>query len=443
METNQQIPVTPTTLPEPQSLTEVLERIDAWYKKYLPDVQATLRPGATDADLDALEKQIGLPLPADFRALYRWHDGQNWSVGGVLGLDFAPLDQIAADLTVWTDIAEDNDLAMNVMIYTVSHPTGAIREQYASPLWVPFLNDGGGNHVALDLGPDVAGKSGQIITTGRDETHRFVLAPNTETFLRTYLSRLESGRVKVEKLKGFDHDMWRDSLTDANGYSDGGGFEFMYPGFGATPTVIERSAVSDTEPLQLPEALSRIDAWLKAHQPDLFAALGSGASAAELTAAEQRLGHALPEAAKLLYSQHRDWGLVFGPRFIPLEQLGSQDPATFGAPDAKETVKPYVQSAPPSTAADWLPLWQDEQGDYIGINTVHYGEIHTFGPHIRPRVVLAENLNRLLDRYVRFMEAGLLRRQGQQLLMPDAHGGFEVKGIEGYFPSAGLSPAVR
>jgi len=34
------------------------------------------RPGASEADLDAAEAQLGVSLPPAFRALYRVHDGQ-------------------------------------------------------------------------------------------------------------------------------------------------------------------------------------------------------------------------------------------------------------------------------------------------------------------------------------------------------------------------------
>ena len=440
---NTEIPVTARNLPQPATFEEVLARLDDWYRDYLPAVHATLRPGATDAELDAFEERTGLKLPPDFRALYRWHDGQNWSVGGVLGPDFQPLSTVESQWTTWREIADDEELAMNVHIYTASHPTGAIREQYAESGWLPFLADGGGNGVALDLHPDVAGRVGQIITMGRDEEHRYVLAHSTEEFLRTFLARLESGQVKVRKLGGYDREMWSARLTDAQGQGEEGyyGLESLYPGFGTSPPVLRPPAVPKL--LDMEGVLTRLDTWLGQHHPDLLAGLGSGATPAELAAAEAKLGRALPDEAKAMYRRHRDWGQVFGPRFVALERVAHLDHTTFGEPDAPGMVRPYSPTAPASGPADWVPLWQDNHGDFIGLNTAHYGEVHTFGPHARPRLVLGNGLIRLLDRFVRFAEAGLLRREGQRLLMPDATGSYAVGRIEGYFPSSGLSPVVR
>lgn len=441
---NTLLPVEVTLAPEPQNLTEVLSRLEAWYAHYLPAVHATLRPGVTEAELNAFEARTGLSLPADVRALYRWHDGQNWSVGGVLGLAFMPLDEMEHDWAMWKDIAV-NDASMNVEIETVSHPTGAIREQYASPGWLPFLSDGGGNFVGIDLWPDVTGQVGQIITSGRDEEHRYVLAPDMSTFVRTYLQRLESAQVEVKKLGGYDGDMWSTELKGANGLAFDGYLLLaeLYPGFGSSPPN-RREGGPDADPAASPSLaslLDRLEGWLRKNQPDLLANLPAGATPAQLRAAQERAGRELPEEVTYLYSRHAHWGEVLGLHSIPIEELGKQDRATFGLPDGPGLVVPF-HSFQPSQPQDWLPLWS-LGGDYVGINRAAYGEIRTFGPQSTPRYVLAENLWRLLDRQVRFLEAGLVRREGQRLVLPDARGQYFVKRVEDAWPGFGLAPAIR
>ncbi|WP_135230311.1 SMI1/KNR4 family protein [Deinococcus fonticola] len=435
------LPVEVTLAPEPKDLAEVLRRLDAWYARYVPAVHATLRPGVRDAELDAFEKRSGLTLPADFRALYRWHDGQNWSVGGVLGLAFMPLNEVEHDWKGWKDIAEEN-ASMNVEIYTVSHPTGAIREQYASPGWIPFLSDGGGNFVGVDLWPDVTGQVGQVMTSGRDEEHRFVLAPDVSTFLRTYLQRLEEARLELKKLGGYEGDMWSVELKGENGMALDG-YQLLaelYPGFGHSPR--NRREDGPAEEPSWPELMERLERWLQAHHPDLWSTLPAGASPAQLKAAAERLGRELPEEVAYLYSRHADWGEVLGLPFIPIDELGRQDSATFGLPDAQGRVVPFNSYTSSSGPQDWLPLWI-LNGDHVGVNRAGHGEIRTFGPNARPRYVLAENLWRLLERQVRFLEAGLVRREGQRLVLPDARGQFFVNRVEDAWPGFGLSPAVR
>lgn len=440
------IPVIPVQRPAPKDLDEVLSRLDHWYAQYVPTVYKTLRPGVTDAELDAFEHRSGIRLPPDFRTLYRWHDGQNWAYGGVLGLAFDPLNRVESSWQLWAGTAHESETtSINIQIYTVSHPTGAIREQYALTRLVPFLDDGGGNFVALDFTPDVAGKPGQVITTGRDETHRYVLAPDVGTFLRSYLERLEQGQVTVRQLPGYEREMWSTTLTDAAGDASEGYYRLadLYPGFGASPAVRTRPGVNDDDPMSLSEALTRLGGWLSTHHPDLLRQLGAPASASELAAAERRLGHPLPPEVTLLYSKHRDWGQVFGLRSIPIDQLATQNPATFGAVDSQETRQPYSPYDIQSSAADWLPLWVDTQGNYVGLNQKKYGEVLTFGPGIKPRLVVAEHLTLLMDRYVRLLEAGLVRREGGQLLLPDGQGKKQPLNVTTAFSGFGAIPAVR
>ena len=68
----------------------VLERIDAWYAEHVPAIHATLRPGASDSELNALEEHTGLTMPEAFRTLYKWHDGQKYEKegGGMFGTVF-------------------------------------------------------------------------------------------------------------------------------------------------------------------------------------------------------------------------------------------------------------------------------------------------------------------------------------------------------------------
>ena len=222
--------VTPVTLPEPRDLPELLARLDAWVAREVPRHHATLRPGVTDAALDAFEARQGVTLPPTLRALYRWHDG-----GALFGLEFLSLERLASDRDLYAEVAADRMTDLDEVV--VSHPPGAIRLLYATGDWLPFLHDGGGNHVALDMHPGPAGRVGQVVTTGRDEEHRFVLAPDLETFLREYLRRLESGRVTVRRLSGFSDETWEVRLQEPGGRApDGYGvLADLFPAFGAAP----------------------------------------------------------------------------------------------------------------------------------------------------------------------------------------------------------------
>jgi F-box protein 3 len=51
-------------------------RVEGWTAAHVPAVAASLRPGATEAELDEAEAQLGFALPEALRALYAVHDGQ-------------------------------------------------------------------------------------------------------------------------------------------------------------------------------------------------------------------------------------------------------------------------------------------------------------------------------------------------------------------------------
>lgn len=423
------------------SLPDVLAKLDGWYATHLPAVHATLRPSVTEADLDDFEICTALKLPAAFRALYRWHDGQDWSVGGVFGLTFMPLAEVERTFTMLQDIPTGDMADININIYVVSHPTGAIREQYIVPGTLPFLSDGGGNHVALDLFPDLRGQSGQVITTGRDEIHRYVLAPDLETFLQTYLARLENGQVTVRALSDYERGMWSSALHDEAGPREEGYFRLahVYPGFGASPVQVRQPALEEDWPLSLDQALERLDAWLHRHHPDLLAALPAGAADRELRAVEQRIGRDLPKDVKTLYRRHRDWMNLFGARSIPVDELGQAHPVGFGPTDTRDNLYPFNPYETPSGPQDWLPLWEAQEGA-IGANLAQYGQVRTFGAQLGVRYVLAENLTRLFDRYVRLLEAGLIWREGASLRVPDITGQAGGSRPEHFFPGFGFSP---
>ncbi|GGQ96249.1 SMI1/KNR4 family protein [Deinococcus ruber] len=218
-------------------LQAVLERIDAWYAQHAPAIHATLRPGATEADLDALEQHTGLPLPDAFRTLYKWHDGQNWDVGGMFGLVFFTVADIKSEWLTWQGIAEEMPEVAEEWDYmpSLSHPPHAIREVYCSKQWLGFLSDDLGNLIALDFDPGSAGAVGQIITFGSDEEDKYVLASSLTAFLHEYWKRLQTDRASVifQPPSGILQETWSVRLHDHDGSSDlkGGRITDLFPGF--------------------------------------------------------------------------------------------------------------------------------------------------------------------------------------------------------------------
>ncbi len=220
-------------------LQAVLEKIGAWYLEHVPAIHATLRPGASDTELDTLERHTGLTLPEAFRTLYRWHDGQDWRKGGMFGLSFMSLEQITASWDSWVDINLTLP-EMNDEIPSCSHPEGAILDLYCSPYWLGFLSENA-DFIGLDFNPDIEGVQGQVITFGRDEENKYVLAPSLDHFLREYWARLASAQVSIVNLPWFEVGDMSVLLHDNRGqYMNG--YRVMadyFPSFGAAPTILD------------------------------------------------------------------------------------------------------------------------------------------------------------------------------------------------------------
>lgn len=171
-------------------LTALFERLELWLAAHAPQMYTELTPGAKENDLDDLESLIGQKLPTAYRELYRRHD--DW--GGAFRLSHCSLASVRQEWLVWQEL--EPEFGSEVEGH-VSHPPGAITPRYINLGWIPFLKDWGGNSVGVDLAPDKAGTWGQVITFGRDEYEKVVLAASLSDFLREYVGRLEAGRVKV------------------------------------------------------------------------------------------------------------------------------------------------------------------------------------------------------------------------------------------------------
>ena len=67
---------------------ELLARLEAWLGKHRRRFRKGLRPGATRAELQTLEEDLGRPLPATLRTLLAWHNGQGEDFMGAFEQDW-------------------------------------------------------------------------------------------------------------------------------------------------------------------------------------------------------------------------------------------------------------------------------------------------------------------------------------------------------------------
>ncbi len=151
-----------------------------------------LRPGASEAEIAAVEAALGLPFPTDFRASLRIHDGEDWQQG-IRWLDNAMLLlPIANILTSWQEQQTYYARWGEDEYVDDYQDQGRIRNVIFHPRRIPIAEQEGVCGLWLDFTPGPAGIAGQVILD-ITECEFIVLAPSFHAFLTRYLELLETG----------------------------------------------------------------------------------------------------------------------------------------------------------------------------------------------------------------------------------------------------------
>ncbi len=153
--------------------------------------QLALRPPATEDEIAAAERAMGVTFPPDLRALYRLADGEDSDFGLFGGPTFLPLDAVVER---W----REREPAPSDLVTIESDPPGAIRRVTWHPRWVPFADHHDGNLFAVDMAPGPSGTAGQVVAFGRDyyvEPVRLVAGSVTD-LLAELVDMLRAGDVE-------------------------------------------------------------------------------------------------------------------------------------------------------------------------------------------------------------------------------------------------------
>jgi cell wall assembly regulator SMI1 len=165
------------------AMDDLIRRADSWLQRNRPDYYAILRPGASDAALDAYAARFGLELPAELRQIYRWRDGQDLAVSAALVHNhmFIPLEASASS----------KELCDGMIGFDFEDPNWWRRG------WVPFTQSYGGDHYCVDLDAEAGAAPGRVIDFWHDDADRHVLAPSFAEWFDQLVTTMEEGRLEL------------------------------------------------------------------------------------------------------------------------------------------------------------------------------------------------------------------------------------------------------
>lgn len=184
---------------------DALTRIAHWLAAHAPCIlHDSLNPAAPEARLAALEAAIGHPLPADYQALYRRHDGLNEDADNFgsffYGLSFLPLAEVAA-------IRQQHAAATAPVPLRRAHP-GLKADNAQRPQWLCLGFDGAHVWLCVDLDPVDGHRYGQVILVDEELETAFPVADSVGALLTDFAHDLEHGHYTLDP----------DALDDGNEY---------------------------------------------------------------------------------------------------------------------------------------------------------------------------------------------------------------------------------
>ncbi|KAG4302085.1 hypothetical protein PCANB_001633 [Pneumocystis canis] len=198
----------------PPPVSDSWRRIDRWAQIHYPELYDQLSYGATIADVDELEHELGYPLPRDVRESFFIHDGQERGgrpTGIVFGITLLDCEELLEEYHLWKRVAINlsrmklpDPFSRNKKLFKRqgSCPEGAVHSVYAHPGWIPLGKDFEGNNIGVDLAPGPTGRWGQVILFGRDQDIKYVIAQSWASFLSMLADDFEKGDWTIDDTTG-------------------------------------------------------------------------------------------------------------------------------------------------------------------------------------------------------------------------------------------------
>jgi len=174
-------------------MPDTWKRLESWFEKNAPTVNADLLPGATDKDFAALVKITGAALPDSFKSIYRVHGGQMGIGPPALGeWSLLSIKSIQKEWKLMKGLLDKG------VFKAAAVAIGPVQPVWWDAGWIPVGSSGGGDFQCVDLNPASGGQRGQIVTFFHMDEKRERVAASLPALMEAYAGDLEKGRYKLE-----------------------------------------------------------------------------------------------------------------------------------------------------------------------------------------------------------------------------------------------------
>lgn len=173
----------------------IWKQIESWLEKNAPEMLNTLLPGATDKEILAAEKAMGIEFPEEVKESYRLHNGQDGRATPLMGeWQLLSLKNMVSQWKVMKKLVDKGKFD-DAEVKTV----GPVRADWYNLKWIPLAYNGAGDFQCLDLDPPPKGKAGQIISFWHMKDERKELANSYKAWLKGFANDLKKGKYKVKE----------------------------------------------------------------------------------------------------------------------------------------------------------------------------------------------------------------------------------------------------
>lgn len=170
----------------------ILENFEQ-HLKPIDQAKDELLPPATDEEINAAEKELGIKFPGDIRTLFKWHNGQK-------GIHFLYDEFRMYPLKEVVDLHKNGLKHCEPDYFETEDESGVFKDCIANEKWINIGDNGGNTILFLDMDPGAQGTPGQLLEScdGQPECN----FSGIKKFMNEVVRRIESEEIKWNENAG-------------------------------------------------------------------------------------------------------------------------------------------------------------------------------------------------------------------------------------------------